>query len=229
MKLTFSVVFFFSSLIAGIVQAQTVDVVGGATSVALDTDTLSAAAGLDLSGVSGDVIVPGTLPDSVAFGINSRDAASLPTTFSYDPADFLGTFSGTIEHTGSVFFNMDTIEVGNFTIAFDAARVGNLGGAGSGFFVESTTGLAATLFDVVDIDLGNLVADETDLIIPADLAVSPEFGQFLLDNQFSSMNLAGAVVGSALVEASVPEPSSMVLMAIGLFAAIQCVRKPKQG
>ena len=40
---------------------------------------------------------------------------------------------------------MDTVEVGNFTIGFDANRVG---GNISGFFVESTTGVEAILFDV---------------------------------------------------------------------------------
>ena len=109
---------------AGASHAQ-VDIVGGQTSVLLDTATLSAAASLDLSGVSGPVIAPGNLgAGSVAFPINPRSAASLPTTFSYDPANFLGTFSGTIEHTGSVLFNAGTVEVGNFTIGFDAARAG---------------------------------------------------------------------------------------------------------
>ncbi len=64
-------------------SAGVVEVTGGQTSVALDTMTLSDLAGLDLSGVSGDVISPGKLPDSVAFGINPRDG-SLPTTFAYD-------------------------------------------------------------------------------------------------------------------------------------------------
>ena len=118
----------------------------------------------------------------MAFPINSRTAASLPTTFSYDPTDFLGSFSGTIEHTGSVFFNMDTVEVGNFTIGYDPIRVGNLGGAGTGFFVASTTGISATLFDIVDID--NLVPTAASLEIGADLAVSPEFGGFSAEQRF---------------------------------------------
>ena len=193
-----------------------VDVVGGQTNVLLDTATLSAAASLDLSGVSGPVIAPGNLgADSVAFPINARDAASLPTTFSYDPSDFLGTFGGTIEHEGSVLFNSDTVEVGNFTIGFDAARAGTLGGLASGFFVESTVGIQAILFDVAAPD--QLDATSTSLTIGADLLVSPEFGQFLFDNQLSSSNLQGADVGDALVQA-IPAPGTAAVFAgVGLM------------
>ena len=207
-------------LTAASVNAQVVEVVGGQTNVALDFATLESAANLVLSSVTSDVINPGTLADSVAFPINARDAASLATTFSYDPSDFPGTFSGAIEHTGSVLFNADSVEVGNFTIGFDGDRVGNLGGAGSGFFVASTTGIAANLFDVVNI--GTLTTTTSNLEIGADLAVSPEFGSFLLDNGLSNSNLEGAVVGAALVQAVVPEPSAgiLLLLAMGGFAHI---------
>ncbi len=201
--------------LAGAASAQVVSVIGGQTSVLLDTQTLSAAASLDLSGVSGDVINPGSIPGSVAFGINARDAASLPTTFAYDPSDFLGTFGGTIEHTGSVFFNANAIEVGNFTIGFDGSRVG---GDRSGFFVQSTAGIDAVLFDV---GAPSVLDPGTDaLTIRADLLVSGEFGQFLFDNGFSAANLAGADVGDALVQATVPTPGAFAAIgAMGLLAA----------
>ncbi|MEQ8839074.1 MAG: hypothetical protein RID07_19870, partial [Lacipirellulaceae bacterium] len=134
------------------------DVIGGQTNVLLDTGALASAASLNLSGVSGDVIAPGDLgAGSVAFPINARDAAApqLPTTFSYATGT-LAPFSGAIEHTGEVFFDTDDSDgttsmdaiVGDFTIGFDAARVGTLSGLASGFFVESTTGIAAILFDI---------------------------------------------------------------------------------
>lgn len=203
------------SLVAGSVGAQTVGVVGGLTSVALDFDTLAAAASLNLSGVSSDVIAPGLLPDSVAFNINGRSAANLPTTFAYDPSDFLGSFSGSIEHTGSVFFNDNTVEVGNFSIGFDAARaVGNA----SGFFVESTTGIAAILFDIGA--PSTLNPGSQTLEINADLLVSAEFGSFLFDNGLSASNLQGADVGDAFVFAAVPAPGAGGVLAIaGVFAA----------
>jgi hypothetical protein len=189
-------------------------VVGGRTSVALDTATLSSAANLDLSGVSEEVISPGALPGSVAFGINPPTDPVAPTTFSYDPADFLGTLSGTIEHTGSVFFNEDTVEVGNFSLAFDAGRAGTLGGNASGFYVESTTGIAAILFDVAS--PRTLEPGTAELIIEADLLVSPEFGGFLLANNLAASDLAGADVGDVQVNAVIPAPGAIVLGGLGV-------------
>ncbi len=195
-----------------VAHAQDFDMTGGQTSVLLDTDTLAAAASLSLSSVSADVIAPGELgAASVAFGINARDASMLPTTFSYDAG--LGSFAGSIEHTGSVFFNSDTVEVGNFTIGYDAGRVG---GDRSGFFVESTTGIAAILFDVAAPSF--LSADASGLIIEADLLVSNEFAGFLLDNQLASADLTGADVGDARVNA-VPTPSALAVIGLGGLAA----------
>jgi MYXO-CTERM domain-containing protein len=199
---------------AGVASAQTVDVTGGQTSVLLDLDTLSAAASLNLSGVSKDVLAPGNLGDaSVAFGITPRDAAALPTTFSYDAGDFLNTFSGTIEHAGSVFFNNGTVEVGDFTIGFDAARVG---GSRSGFFVASNAGIAAILFDVGA--PSTLDAGTTSLTIGADLLVSSEFAGFLTNAGLASTDLTGADVGDALVQA-VPAPGALAMLGLGGLAA----------
>lgn len=213
----------FSLLLVTGASATMVDVVGGQTNVLLDTALLGQVANLNLSSVSSDVIIPGNLgPLSVAFPINPRNAVlpDLATTFSYDSANFLGTFSGTIEHGGVIRFNNDTIEVGDFTIGFDAARAGTLGGLASGFFVRDNASLGAILFDV-----GNpttLIATETELTVGADALVSPEFGQFLFTNGFSLTNLAGADVGDALVEgAVVPEPSTAGLALLGALLALR--------
>ncbi len=205
-------------LVAVSSSALAVDVIGGRTSVLLDTATLSQAASLNLSGVSPSVIVPGDIPGSVAFPINSRTAAPplLPTTFSYSPADFLGTFAGEIEHEGSVFFNANTVEVGNFTIDFDAARAV---GPASGFFVKSNIGIAATLFDVAA--PSSLVATASSLEIQANLLVSPEFAQFLQTNGLASSNLTGADVGDAFVNAVVPEPCGWLLASLIPLALIR--------
>ncbi|MFG0276243.1 MAG: hypothetical protein ACF8QF_14430 [Phycisphaerales bacterium] len=182
-----------SATVTGVAHAaNAIEVVGGQTNVALDAALIEAATGLALSGVSDDVIAPGTLEGSVAFTINARDAESLPTTFGYDLGDFGGSFAGAIEHTGSVFFNDGSVEVGNFTIGFDAARAGTLDGAASGFFVESTTGVAAILFDVA---VTGAVPGGNALAVSGDLLVSPEFAAFL-----GNPALAGADVGDALVE-----------------------------
>ena len=175
-----------------------VEIEGGQTSVVLNFDALAAAASLELSGVSGDVIAPGSLDGSVAFGITPRTAGDLPTTFAYDATDFFGTFGGTIEHRGSVFFNDGTVEVGNFTIGFDAARVGTLDGNASGFYVESTAGVSAILFDVANPSV--LFASSLEAVVGADLLVSPEFAGFLLSIEFAEADLTGVAVGEALVE-----------------------------
>lgn len=210
----------------GAAHAQVVLVSGGQTSVALDAPLLESAAGLALSGVSSDVIVPGSLPGSVAFGINPRDAAApaLATTFQYDPTDFLGTFAGSIEHSGSVFFNAGGVEVGDFTIGFDAARAGTLGGNASGFFVRSNVGIAAILFDIEN--PSSLAAGSDSLSIGADLLVSPELGAFLVTAGLATADLSGADVGDALVEASaIPAPGTGCLLAAGALLATRRRRR----
>ncbi|MEM9352420.1 MAG: PEP-CTERM sorting domain-containing protein [Planctomycetota bacterium] len=202
-------------------QSRAVDVVGGQTNVILDTDTLAAAANLTLDAVGGATIVPGDLAagageTSAAFPI---DAAS---TLTYTPGDFLNTFSagGTIEHNGTVGFNTpdgdaaNDATVGDFSIRFDATRIG---GDRSGFFVQSTTGIVAPLFDI---QVTNVIDLADALTIDGELLVSAEFGQFLFDNSFSSTNLVGADVGAAQVAATaIPEPGTLGLLA-GLTACV---------
>ncbi len=190
--------------VTSVTNAQQRFVVGGQTNVLLDTATLSSV-GLDLSSVSSDVINPGDLGvGSVAFGINSRTDTPA-TNFAYDIFD-LAPFSGTIEHQGSVFFNADSIEVGDFSIGFDATRVN---ADNSGFFVESTTGLEAILFDVENPTTLN--AGDSVLEIGADLLVSAEFAAVLGD-----AGLTGVDVGDTFVSgvSAVPEPSSIAILSL---------------
>ncbi|MEM9658792.1 MAG: hypothetical protein AAF961_10565, partial [Planctomycetota bacterium] len=178
-------------------EVRAIDVVDGQTNVLLDTELLASAAMLDLSGVSDDVIVPGEVlgEGTVAFGINPRDEGMAPTTFSYEAG--LASFSGTIEHIGSVFFNDDVVEVGDFSIGYDVGRVSDATGA-SGFFVESTTGIAAILFDL-EITTPDPVASTSQLQVYGELLVSPEFAAFLLDQGLAAADLTGADVGDAFV------------------------------
>lgn len=208
----FSIVLTLALAIPGLAFAQA-EVQSGFTSVALDTATLSSAAGLDLSSVSPG-IGAGVLPGSVAFPINARDTATLPTTFTYTPNNFPARpFSGTIEHTGSVFFNADAVEVGNFTIGFDVARAV---GPASGFYVESTTGVAAILFDTAVVTLDS--ASESTLDLTVDLLVSPELATFL-----GNSALTGADVGDARILAAVPEPTSLSLL--GILSGVACLTR----
>ena len=195
------------------VGAATVVVGSGRTSIALDTATLESAANLTVSGTSDGVIAPGDLPQSVAFPITPA------TTFRYDPADFLGSFTGTIEHEGSVLFNDGAIEAGDFTIGYDAGRAGDLGGLASGFYVKSNAGLDAVLFDVAAPDA--LSATASLLAIDADLLVSPEFAAVLRSAGQATADLGGADVGNARVAANaVPLPAPAAAGLLGLAGII---------
>jgi hypothetical protein len=189
-------------------QAHAVPVTGGQTNVLLNTDLL-ASVGLVLSGVGGPTIVPGNLgPGSVAFPINPRNAVppALATTFDYTPGS-LAPFSGTIEHSGTVLFNGDTLEVGNFTIGFNPGRVGD---GRSGFFVaDNVTFPGAALFDVGT--PSTLIATDSALTVAANLLVSSELAGVLQNTA-----LTGVDVGDALVAAQVPEPGTLALLALGL-------------
>jgi hypothetical protein len=210
----------FAATLAVSSQASAVSVIGGQTNVLLDTRLL-ASVGLSLSGVGGPVIAPGNLgADSVAFSINERDAAApaLPTTFKYT-AGTLAPFSGTIEHIGTVLFNDGALEVGNFTIGFDAGRAG---AATSGFFVaDNVTFGGVPLFDVGIPSA--LTATNQWLTVAANLLVSSELAGVL-----GNAGLTGVDVGDALVEAvAVPEPGTLSLMLAGLLlGGVLVARRP---
>lgn len=189
-------------------------VTGGSTSVVFGNGALDAL-GLEITAVNG-VIAPGGLgPNSVAFDINSRDAASgLSTTLTYDADDF-APFNGTIEHSGTLQFN-GAIDVGNFTIGF----AGDRPDGASGFFVASTFGLEAILFDIA-----NPVVEpfEDFLIIGADILVSPELAMALGNDAF-----AGVDAGAALVLADatvVPVPAAAWLFGSGLIGLVGMTRR----
>ena len=214
----FSYALLVAALMAGTSRAADVEITGGQTSVFLDPEVLGPL-GLTVSGVTDDVIVPGSLPDSVAFGINPRDAVApaLATTFAYNSDDFLMTFMGTLEHTGSVFFTDaadDTTETGDFTIGFDAVRIV---GDASGFFVRSNVGLEGTIFDLEAPSV--LDASPHGLTAEARLLVSPELTMVL-----GSESLAGVTIGMAKIEA-VPEPTSMSLALISGLALLITLRR----
>ena len=195
-------------------QAATVQVEGGQTSVLFGNGAL-ASLGLEITSVTPNIT--GDLgPNSVAFGINPRNAIgdALDTTFIYDSPDF-APFSGAIEHTGRVQFN-DSIEVGDFTIRAAADRPTDT----SGFVVESTFGLEAILFDIAN---PIIEAFEDSLVIAANILVSPELAA-VLGNEAA----AGVDAGMALVTANstvVPVPAAVWLFGSGLLGLVGIARR----
>ena len=193
--------------VAASASAELVGVVGGQTNVALDFKLIEAATGLALAGVSEGVIVPGNLPDSVAFGITSPLAASLPTTFAYDSDDFFGTFSGTIEHRGAVFFGgAADVALGNFTIGYNADL--------AAFQVGDNLDLGIALFDVAI----SKAAPEVDTFeVWGDLLISGDFAGLLIELGLTSDDLTGVDVGDAWVQGlnqAVPAPGMLALLAV---------------
>lgn len=188
-------------------SAEMVGVVGGQTNVALDFDLIAAATGLTLAGVSEGVIVPGNLENSVAFAITSPLAAGLPTTFAYDTADFFGTFSGTIEHRGAVYFGgAADVTVGNFTIGYDADL--------ASFQVSDNLDLGIALFDVGITDASPMAAT---FDVWGDLLISGEFASLLIDLGLTGDDLTGVDVGDAWVEGlNQPVPAPGMLALLGL-------------
>ncbi len=167
---------------ARVVSDNKATVVGGTTSVYLNLPLLQQAAGLTLTGASSDGR-PASSDYQVGFPILPKSDFKYGLPFS--PA------GGTIHHSGTVTFN-NSVTVGDFDIAYDAGRATN---GRSGFYVASTTGVKAILFDLgvpgsVTATKGLLSIGRTPLL------VSPEFAAFLGNSQ-----LTGAEVGAATVNA----------------------------
>lgn len=194
---------------AGLVQT-----VGGQTNVLLDLALLQAAANLTLTGASDGVIAPGNLgAGSVAFVITPPTSAELPSTFQYDTKDFFGTFSGSINHRGSITFN-NAVTVGNFEILFD-----------DGFKVADRVGGLGVLFDVA-ITGANPTAGT--FAATGDLLVSSNFAALLLQLGLATSNLAGADVGDASIEGfntAIPTPGAVAVLG---FAAIFGARRRRR-
>ncbi|HHP7232513.1 MAG TPA: hypothetical protein ACFCUY_16840, partial [Xenococcaceae cyanobacterium] len=169
----------------------------GTTSVALDTELLQTAAGLNLTGTNGTE-EPVSEQFAVGFDITEE------SDFAYNQQDGFTPVAGEIEHTGTVTFNSEIgeITVGNFRIGFNAERQTD---NTSGFFVQNTVDGAVAagtiLFDVSNPD--SLEADSDSLDVgQSDLLVAPEFAEILQDNNLASDNLTGADVGDAVINAT---------------------------
>lgn len=165
----------------------------GTTSVFLDTATLEAAASLIVSSINST----GT-PAAGAFQAGFNILGTSDFTFNQDGG--ITPIAGTIQHEGTVGFNGDSIIVGDFDINFDADRVS---ATTSGFYVTNT--VDGVLKDLVLFDVGNpggLNIGGGDLdILGADLLVSAEFAQVLIDVNLATANLTGADVGDAQINA----------------------------
>ena len=168
----------------------------GTTSVALDVDSLTAAAGLTLKDTE-NTVEPVSEDFAVGFDISEE------SDFKFSAEDGFAPVEGEIEHTGTVTFGSAAgdIIVGDFTVGFDAERQTD---DISGFFVQNTVEGAvpdgAILFDVSNPE--SLEITDTKLNLgSADLLVASEFAQILLDTGLATDNLTGADVGDVAINA----------------------------
>lgn len=192
--------------------ARAAVVTGGETTVTLAYGTLNTF-GIVLTGTTGTLS-----GNDIVFPIVGGD-------FSFTPGTLLPVDATTsIDHAGTIDLSIidfdaspitvTPVTVGDFSIGFDAARAS---GTTTGFFVESTTGLEAILFDVATPPVVD-EASSSALLFGGDLAVSPELAGVLVGAGLP--DLTGAVVGSAFVSATaVPEPSAVSLAGIAIAAA----------
>lgn len=196
---------------ATVVDFQQREVEDGKTSVFLDVDLLETAAGLRLTGASGTAepatpVDPGAEEFIVAFDINDD------TDFQFSFGNTFAPIGGTIEHSGSVTFELlenpgdatgTEIVLGDFTIGFDGEREG-----ASGFFVADTLSLNIPLFDIAGpaVDFN----DPTLVVSGADLLVSPELAEVL-----GAPELTGAEVGAAQIDASVDSIEKDFIQVVG--------------
>jgi hypothetical protein len=166
--------------------------ISGTTSVNLDFAALESAASLQLASAEST--------GNPAQGFAAGFAITNETPFQYNTDPF-GPVGGSIDHTGSVTFNIvgteSTVTVGDFTIGYDGARAAD---GNSGFFVQDNISALGILFDVVA--PSNLMADTDGLFIAADLKVSPEFAGYLTTNGLATTDLSGVTIGAAEVNAS---------------------------
>ncbi len=198
---------------------QDLPVIGGETSVrlggTLEEQNNLTAAGVSVTNIGGDTFESPTLTGGVAFPI---DPAS---TFMFTE-DSLFPVSGTIGHSGTVDIStgLGAFSPGDFSIEYDPSRPGT-NGFGSGFYVRDTADILGIMFDL----------DNASPIVPlgpegfrvtGDLVVSPELAGTLGD-----MGLAGADVGDAFVNAEVPEPATITLVAGLTVVAAAIVRRKR--
>lgn len=134
-------------------------------------------------------------------------------TFSYDDQTKAVTpLSGTIEHIGSVAFDVDTtklallspFEFGDFSLGFDDA----------GFFLQDNVSTGLKLFDL---QINNAPTfDGTNVLIEgADVLVSQDFDTLLDNAAGSDLPLAGFKVAQAQVSAkAVPEPETNIAITL---------------
>lgn len=222
----------FSTQLAVQAETATYQVESGVTSLSIDESALEVLESLGLSFNSANNTVTPANGFDFGFDILPRSSTFLGTdfTFNYDDAtSVLSPLSGTIEHVGSLLFDVDTeqltlfspLEIGNFSIGFD-----------EGFSIRDTFTTGLPLFDLA-VNANPVLEDNKDLeIANVDVLLSQEFADLLTNYVGSDLSeqLAGTVVGQAQISANVskvPEPGSVVAILVAASSALAFRRRQK--
>lgn len=200
-------------------------VTGGTTSLTLDNPALTGL-GLTYSGSSGTV-VPAAGFD---YGFNILSPSSNPgavgTSFTFDYAGAFVPTGGTIEHTGSLQYDVDPalallspFEIGDFSIGFDNGSF-----FVDGFFVTDNVSTGSRLFNLA-VNPANASFDGSNLAVTnMSVLFSSEFND-ILENASGNfdLNLTGTVIGSAQINATaqaVPTPALLPGLVTFVAAAL---------
>ena len=194
----------------------------GTTSLSLDQNLLSSL-GLNFSSAV-DTTTPASGFD-LGFSIipPSSESGVLGTNFTFSYDDATSTFtplSGTIEHSGSVVFDVDTtklallspLEIGDFSIDSDR------------FFVRDNFSTGLRLFDLQP--NSTPVFDGKNLVTSADVLFSQEFNDVLGNAAGNDLNLTGVKVGQAQLNATaVPEPETNAAIAVLMTTGAVAIKR----
>ncbi len=222
----------FSTQLAVQAETATYQVESGVTSLSIDASALEVLESLGLSFNSANNTVTPANGFDFGFDILPRSSTFLGTDFTFNYDDVTGVLSplsGTIEHVGSLLFDVDTeqltlfspLEIGNFSIGFD-----------NGFSIRDTFTTGLPLFDLA-VNANPVLEDNKDLeIANVDVLLSQEFADLLTNYVGSDLSeqLAGTVVGQAQISANVskvPEPGSVVAILAAASSALAFRRRQK--
>lgn len=195
-------------------------VTGGTASTTL-TNSNPAGGGWTLIATSpGVTTTAGGTTFTATFPVNSRTDPARPTSATFDTANPAGTYAGTIEMSGFLTFlfgNGQTLQLGDFSLAFDASRTGTLNGQASGFFVRNNRGSAgpSVAFDVQNPP--SILANTTSFTFSGGLLASPELAQFLAP--FAQPNYAGTNLGTLNITATAQPTTTVIPLPPAVYPA----------
>lgn len=176
------------------------------------------AATRDRSAILADEIDANPSTTGLVYGINGASVTNLagrsaqPSDFTFDPSDVLATAVGSIGFAGVDRWRVNplvggTFVIGDFSLSYDPSRAS---GTTSGWVIYNHFDLVAPAYDLANV---SLVAGADFLSLSGDVLISPELALLFLN---SPADVGRDVGGFSLV--ATPEPSTAVLMSLGLGA-----------